>query len=351
MYNLAAPPASRSARPGSQSRNLVRSDMTYDVIGDWQINLFCNFRCVYCFFPVPKRRNRQFVGHHPDQIVKGFNKSGLVWLIHMSGGEPFLQPDFVQLCRRLTENHYISINTNLSTRTVHDFAEQVDPSRVAFVHCSLHIDERERLGLTKDFIDKYRFLRERGFTAYVSQVMYPPLLGEFVNVYGALKQSRVAVNPKSFRGYYRGRLYPAGYSDEDRRRILNFELAEKPEKWSSVHLDPNMDRYMLWGDLSFKGLLCAAGKDFVAIEYDGSVMRCHGQRTKIGNIFEGRVSLLNDMAVCMAEICPCPYYGLRYAEPGYKILKARSFGYVRRLAKEMVKAGLRPLLDRLEILT
>ena len=35
------------------------------------------------------------------RVIKGFDKSGLVWRIHMTGGEPFWQPNFEELYKGL----------------------------------------------------------------------------------------------------------------------------------------------------------------------------------------------------------------------------------------------------------
>ncbi|VVB84497.1 Coenzyme PQQ synthesis protein E [uncultured archaeon] len=84
--------------------------MEYDVLANWEINKLCNFRCKYCFNPDEIKQNPEFRGHELTKIIDGFNNLGPVFLIHMSGGEPFLHPDFVELCTGLTKKHCISIN-------------------------------------------------------------------------------------------------------------------------------------------------------------------------------------------------------------------------------------------------
>ena len=112
--------------------------MKYDIFANWRINLLCNFRCEYCFYSVfIVDRKKQTINtddeYNIEKIVEGFNKTGLTWLVYISGGEPFLQPDFLELCRGLTEKHYISINTNLSTRNIYDFAKHINPEKVTFM--------------------------------------------------------------------------------------------------------------------------------------------------------------------------------------------------------------------------
>jgi len=101
--------------------------MKCDIIADWALNKYCNFSCPYCFVSMEDRRQITYRGNDAQRIISSFNNSGKIWLIHMSGGEPLLHPDFVDLCKGLTERHYISMNTNLSRQSVYDFCEKIDP--------------------------------------------------------------------------------------------------------------------------------------------------------------------------------------------------------------------------------
>jgi len=282
-------------------------NMNYDVWADWQINFFCNFRCEYCFSKSDGRKeNPEFNGCSVERITAGFDRTNLVWLLHMSGGEPFLHPKFVELCRRLTRRHFISLNSNISTCNVYEFAEQIGSERVAFVHCSLHFDERVRLGLIEDFIAKYHFLEKRGFNVFATQVLYPPILSRFNRIFKFFLNRGIVIKPKIFRGSYNQRCYPTSYTEAERAKILGFFRFSKDTEWIDIHL--------VDGNLSFKGLPCGAGSVFVMIGYDGNVTRCTGEPIGLGNVFDGHVLLLEHPEPCHVDICPCPYYGLQYAE-------------------------------------
>jgi len=309
----------------------------YDVLADWHINIFCNVDCRYCCIHSSHKRDPRYKGHSPRRVVEGFGGTGLTWLIHASGGEPFLHPNFVQMSRELTRRHYLSINTNLSTNNIHRFAMEVDPGQVAFVHCSLHIEERARRGLVDDFVVNYHCLREAGFNTYVSQVMHPSVMDSFGNLFEDFQSRGVVVRPKVFRGYHRLRLYPAGYTQAQRETILKYcRLAEELDSARPLHIDIALDRDLAGGRLSFTGLPCRAGKDFVTIHYDGRVARCHSEPMDLGNIFEGRVRLLGEARPCVAPFCRCPYYGLAYGQGVPRILSADSFGdKMRHLRREV----------------
>ena len=47
---------------------------------------------------------------------------------------------------------------------------------------------------------------------------------------------------------------------------------------------------------------------------------CYGVAVDLGNIFEGEIHFLEKAEPCTADICPCPYYGLKCAEGTPKII-------------------------------
>ena len=127
-------------------------EFNVDVEVNWLVNDTCNFSCEYCY---PGAKKNQFAGLRDTQaIVDAFDRTGWRWLIYLTGGEPFLMPNFVELCQGLTQKHFVSINTNLAHRDVYRFIETVSPERMRCVHCSLHMAEREKRGLVDDFIKK-----------------------------------------------------------------------------------------------------------------------------------------------------------------------------------------------------
>jgi hypothetical protein len=236
----------------------------------------------------------------------------------MTGSEPFLQSGFVELCARLAQKHLIHIGTNLSTESVYDFAEQIPADRVDCIHASLHIDERLRLKLLDDFIEKYRLLEKRGFTLYVNQVMYPPVLRRFPEIHDLLRSRGIIVKPKTFRGYYGTKKYPESYSEEERGMMMRYRSLAESDGHSTGHLnDPSLDEF-LSGDLSFKGLLCGAGKDSVVIWPDGETIRCLGERTRIGNIFRAELDLFvgRNRARLMCVLVRTTALGMPKGAPG-----------------------------------
>ena len=117
-----------------------------DYFIQWHLNKKCNHQCVYCYSSNAEKKNEHpVVGKYsPYHISENFNKIGLNCSIHLAGGEPFLYPDFITLCKLLTKNHYIGMNTNLSTKNIITFADNIEPKKVLYIYASLHIVQKEK---------------------------------------------------------------------------------------------------------------------------------------------------------------------------------------------------------------
>ena len=69
----------------------------------------CNYHCFYC---INSSGNSPIIPIDVDKIVRFFDESGYSWIIELSGGEPFVIPNFIELCQKLTLKHKIIILTN-----------------------------------------------------------------------------------------------------------------------------------------------------------------------------------------------------------------------------------------------
>jgi len=139
-----------------------------DIEIKWHLLYQCNFQCQYCFSM--SKWKKSWKVDDIDKIVDSFNRLGRTCHIFLTGGEPFLFPNFVDLCKKLTERHIISIVTNLSHKDVYWFIEEIDPSRVRFIICNIHMQERLRLNLVEDYIKKYHLLKDKGFIVVLVRI-------------------------------------------------------------------------------------------------------------------------------------------------------------------------------------
>src|SRR6188508_2535290 len=105
--------------------------MHYDREADWHLLNTCNYRCSYCFFDdaILGDKLRRFAA--PDEWRAAFDATGDTWLLHLTGGEPSVYPEFVSLCEALTARHFISLNSNLTRPAFVEFSDRIDPSRVS----------------------------------------------------------------------------------------------------------------------------------------------------------------------------------------------------------------------------
>ncbi|GAB2814291.1 hypothetical protein GCM10022221_10160 [Actinocorallia aurea] len=274
---------------------------------DWHLTNRCNFDCEYCHPQIKHVLNRRHLSEpSPELVVTRFDETGRTCLVHMSGGEPFLFPGFVDLCEGLTRRHHISINTNLASADVAEFARRVDPGKTVKIVAALHIAERERLGLgLADFARHLGLLRDAGFDVDALYVLYPPLLGRLDQDLSRLRDLGVEeIRAKVFKGVFEGRRYPDAYTEEERERILEHSgqyLFNKP------YLDGR----------TFTGSLCTAGVSSFKVTVTGEVRRCASVPAKYGNLYDGTFRAHDVPEPCPAKRVLVLSQCLAYAvEPG-----------------------------------
>jgi MoaA/NifB/PqqE/SkfB family radical SAM enzyme len=273
----------------------------------WQLNDLCNFRCAYCFCGEEKlsKEHPDCGKYTPEHIAKSFDDTGKTWQVHMSGGEPFLYPDFVALCDKLTDKHYISINTNLSTLNVYDFGNKIDPAKVVFINAGLHIQQRRRKKEGVDeFVKKVLFLQDKGFNIDVGYLTYVPLFSQMPSEIEYLKSKGIKlVNAKTFRGFYKGNHYPESYSEKEKEVINKYSLDPREEEI--------MNR-----KVNFFGKLCSTGVEYFRMTPSGDIFRCSSSWKKYGNLFSGGYRFDDKPTPCPLSNCDCPYEGIKYTRNG-----------------------------------
>lgn len=251
----------------------------------WNMTRKCNFRCHYCYFPHDNSPEQDPI---PAQKIADFlDSTGHEWLVGMTGGEPFIYPGFVDICKTLTKNHRIAVDTNLSlSRQVRRFAQELDPARVEELYVALHIEERERIGGVQSFIENVRLLQQKGFHVRVNSVVHPTLVERFIADRERFAAHGITIVPRPFKGKFEGRPYPESYGPEVREIF-----AAEPEAGKKVAFD-------------FHGVDCDAGMRLLRMEPDGTVLRCPGDKTVLGNVLTG-VTLYDGPTPCTKHRCPC----------------------------------------------
>lgn len=114
-----------------EHKNILTESFKKPNMITWFINERCNFQCSYCFY----KPNENLQIKKPIDLAKiseGFNHLNKEWQINITGGEPFLEKNFVGICNEITKKHSLSILTNLSTNNVFDFADCINPEKCLY---------------------------------------------------------------------------------------------------------------------------------------------------------------------------------------------------------------------------
>jgi len=252
----------------------------------WNIHYACNYRCPYCFFDgkwaeYRKRNVYRSVNEWLKIWQKVFDNYGRCYML-ITGGEPFMYPDFIELIEKISKIHFpINISTNASG-DLNAFTARIDPEKV-----SLSVSFQPYFDTIDPFLKKVNFLRQRGFEGCINFVAYPAYMNDieyYKERFRAIKQELKVI---PFWGKYHDKEYPHSYTPAERAMLgIN-------EEW--------------FNHVRKKDSLCPAGHNSALIFPDGLVARCGqiGERQPLGNFFDLDFKLLDKPMPCGAEFCPC----------------------------------------------
>jgi MoaA/NifB/PqqE/SkfB family radical SAM enzyme len=252
----------------------------------WNIHYACNYRCPYCFFEgkweeYAKRNIYLSVKEWMIYWKRFYDYYGRCYIL-ITGGEPFIYPNFIELIKELSRIHYpINISTNASG-DLNEFVERVNLERV-----SLSVSFQPNFDNIKAFLKKVEFLKKYKFYGCINFVAYPPFLNELESYVDKFREISEQLKIIPFWGIYQGKEYPFAYTQTE-KQMLGINAA-----WFS--------------QVRKSGLLCPAGYQSALIFPDGKVARCGqiGEKMIIGNFFDSKFKLLGDPLPCDAEFCPC----------------------------------------------
>ena len=106
------------------------------------INSICNLTCEHCFY-------WQNLNQRDDLTYEEFRKLSLELgqfeNLNLSGGEPFLQPDFARICRLFIENNgvkriYVPTNGYFTERTEKQLRGVLESKTLESFVCELSLD-------------------------------------------------------------------------------------------------------------------------------------------------------------------------------------------------------------------
>ena len=259
----------------------------------WFLTFNCTNWCPYCW-----QRQRQKRGEFTPEPFKDYKLWVEAWnrlkpgVLDITGGEPFMQPNFVDMVSEL-EDVRVAITTNLR-HDITDFVQRIRPSRVVSITASYHPSS----DMSKDlFLGKCLLLKNRGFGVTVNFVTYPeqmflaPILAQEFKLF----QLRFHVDP---------------YADTG----LAFKYTDK-EKWFLSQITGSDRQNFVEEDKENKPVLCNAGQVHISVQPNGDAYRCINakinedkegiiEHKKLGNILDKDFKLLKAKARCdIANIC------------------------------------------------
>jgi MoaA/NifB/PqqE/SkfB family radical SAM enzyme len=263
----------------------------FDALINWKLLDECNFNCSYCFFP-PWLRQRKARSINIEAFMRCIEGTGKIFHVMFTGGEPFLLPNFTDLVSALTEKHFVSIITNLTSGLIPLFLDKVNRDHIISIAASFHARELERTGLLEQYLRNFENCRKSGIYIYAAEIAHPSYVGHVDKWRDHLKAHNIILHMNSFVGKYRGRPYPESYSDEE-IEIFNMQK-DNPKRF---------DQY---------NNICNAGYNFFVAMPNGDVFPCYQlRREKMGNLFTS-FSLQSRLRRCPFSLCECP---LNYFNP------------------------------------
>lgn len=265
---------------------------------DWNFNRICNFKCRYC---VNDPDDRIDVGPTAELVREFLKRLKREYSWILTGGEVFLNKDFVKICQLLTEKSQISINSNLS-QSVDDFVKSINPERVNFIVASLHIEERKRLNNQQQLVDNINKLRESGFRRiFLIQVCDEYSLSIYDEIYEWFQKRGIYVVPRFCKS---SKWFSMYYTDEQLRKIKYY----RDLCYQDREIRDNKVAIIDYNSKS-KGKLCKAGYSYLMSDSSGVVKECWSSHKFFGNLYgplyfdENRI--YDSPKVCPYEFCEC----------------------------------------------
>lgn len=254
----------------------------YDKWLIWDFDGFCNLNCEYCNESKASDGTARKID--TSSLLKALK--GNTYRINFSGGgEPFLIDNFIDACKSITADHFISMNTNLTSVKVREFAENIKPERVVEICASLHYKELVKKGLLERYISNFILLKKKGFPVAAKCVAHPSLMHAAKKIRMHFKERGIYVIFEAFNGTWNGRRYPHSYTGKEK------ETFGFPKDYLEGFFN--------------KGKLCNAGFNAGFIHKNGNVTYCMGIEKSIGNIY-GKIRFEDTDILCPLEFCSCP---------------------------------------------
>ncbi|MBN2776020.1 MAG: radical SAM protein [Bacteroidales bacterium] len=264
---------------------------------NWEITQQCNFNCSYCSNAATVNKTPPPLVYAPIQLSEFFLRTGRNWLILITGGEPFLYPNFVDVCHELSKNHHLQITTNLSSSKIFEFAEKINPDKIFNINASYHHEIRADNDLHQDFLKKCIILKDNGFPILVNLIAHPSFINTVKTDAEYFTKLGLECIIFGFRGTYKNKTYPQAYKNSELDLIKSFSQDDTEIK-------------IALNKLNFYGYYCDAGNRYFGLKQNGDLIRCFTLSKKIGNLFTGDFPKKLESHPCISHQCTDCYNGV-----------------------------------------
>jgi radical SAM protein with 4Fe4S-binding SPASM domain len=251
----------------------------------WFISMTCNFDCPYCHEAQNQKNGKpSLIGFiDSERWIEAWNRLNPN-VLDITGGEPFLQPGFMELLNKLNGNIKIAITTNLSNDLT-NFVQKISPKKVFSITCSFH--PTSKIINTEMFIGKCLLLKNRGFNISVNFVGYPEqmwLIPKYKKMFNK-HNIKFHLNP-----YIATPYNPYIFSDKEIRFLKKYTKKDRSNFF----------------DIKKYPVLCSAGYNHINVQPNGDVYRCIVEKAKgfkMGNIFDPNFKLEKKWNYCESFYC------------------------------------------------
>lgn len=264
----------------------------------WDITYKCNYNCIYCDYGGAKG-DRQF----ESTVYPGVDKLINIWHniykkygschIHFAGGEPFHYPDFFKLIENISKLHTWECSTNLS------WEPEVLISKVNSGKARIGVSFHPEFVDFETFLNKAIKLKKAGFEVWSNFVPHPIFISKTAEYKKEFDKNGIIMSILPFKGKYKGKVYPEGYSNEE--RLFLKDLGKDPWIQKTIDFTFNKEK-----ENYNEEKLCRMGQIYAKIYPNGDVFNCCSKSAiKLGNLFDGTFSLLTQPYKCKEVNCPC----------------------------------------------
>lgn len=283
---------------------------TKSFIVDWELGIFCNYSCSYCF-PNSNSKIYDFKNisryiKNVDSIVKHATQENFENLIFwFSGGEITTYKNIDVLFKYINDIQLIDVELNVITNlspSINYWKKFIDNTKNLKVGmiASYHIEYCN----PKEFIEKCLFLNSN-IDLLVKIVVSPK---HFL----AIKEIEKLFDDTSLKVHFIHERIEGEISQEYTQEALDFIDIRNSKLENKLLIKSNSEEdYISSGEFfiknkfqDFRGWNCIAGKNSIAIDRNGNIRRCISSETEnMGNIMNGHIKPITGK--CITKKCKC----------------------------------------------